>query len=305
MWTRLLALLEEDEKGRGHAMGTFRRKASEIVRFREYSGGKDLRDMDASFLEGFFLWMKASGLSPSSLRAARAALSRAFYLLKREGLVLSDAMEKVEFVVREKSALRPVMSEEEVRAFLDVIDEAGGGYAKRDRALFELLYETGMRQGEVRRLKLSDVDLAARLVRVREGKGYKDRVVPLGGVVAHRIEEWIEKWRKWFAPPNDPDGFLFVSDEGRAMGENLVRLRMQKYIRKAGLDDRGFTPHSFRHSCATHLLEHGADIRFVQELLGHESLETTVQYTREVVGGLKKMHRMFHPRENELYPDEE
>jgi len=301
MWNRILPAYQEYLEGKGHKSTTIVRKLTEIRRLRDHLEEKDVRDVDGPWIEEYFLWMKGKGFAPSSMITGKVALGEVFYLMKREGLILVNPMEKVELMIREKGGLRSVMTQEEVRRILDSIP-GKAGYGKRDLALFELMYETGMRTGEVVRLDLEDVNLAEGEIFIRQGKGYKDRLIPMGRVVKLRITEWIEKWRKWFVD-SDQQRAVFVNDEGIRMSESLIGKRLTVYLKKAGLEGYGFSPHSFRHSCATHLLENGADIRFVQELLGHESLQTTVGYTREVVTGLKKMHRQYHPRENELYPD--
>jgi len=301
MWSRIFPAYQEYLEGKGHKSTTIVRKLTEIRRLRNHLGETDLRGVDGPRVEEYFLWMKETGLTPSTLKTAKVAVVELFFLLKRENLILVDPMEKVEVVIKEKGGLRSVMTQEEVRRILDCIP-GKAGYGKRDLAIFELMYETGMRKGEVVRLDLEDVNLAEGEIFIRQGKGYKDRLIPMGRVVKLRITEWIEKWRKWFVG-SDEQRAVFVTDDGNRLGDSFIAAALKKYLKKAGLEGYGFSPHSFRHSCATHLLENGADIRFVQELLGHESLETTVGYTREVVTGLKKMHRQYHPRENELYPD--
>ena len=149
-------------------------------------------------------------------------------------------------------------------------------------------------------LDLEDIDIAEREVLVRQGKNRKDRIVPLGTEAARFLEPWIKKGRFWFLVATSPPA-LFLGRGGGRMSEATARGRFSRYLAAVGLEERGFTVHSIRHSCATHLLENGADIRYVQELLGHESIETTADYTRQVVTGLKALHRRFHPRENELY----
>ena len=303
MWTRILTMYKEALKARGFKDATVKRKLTEVRRLKTALGEKDVRDVDGNWIEKYFIQMKESGFSVSTLVASRVAAGELFRLLKRESLILTDPMEKVELVFREKAGLRAVMSQAEVKLFLESIP-GRAGYGKRDMTIFELLYESGMRKSEVLKLDLEDLNLTDGEIHIRQSKGYKDRVIPMGRVVLKRMTEWIEKWRKWFVN-SEAERAVFVSEEGNRMSENLIASRMKKYLKIASLDGKGFSPHSLRHSCATHLLENGADIRFVQELLGHESLETTVQYTKEIVTGLKKMHRMYHPRENELYPEEE
>ena len=137
---------------------------------------------------------------------------------------------------------------------------------------------------------------------IRESKGNKDRIVPLGNVAKNYLELWIKKYRKYFSAKKKNDA-LFLSGKGTRLSKSSIRLLFKKYLKLSGIEKEKATPHSLRHSCATHLLTHGADIRYVQSLLGHESIETTVTYTREIVENLKKMYKSHHPRENELFTE--
>lgn len=294
----------DHERGRGLKEATIQRKAREVRRFLSHLAAekKDLREVTGKDLEEYFLHLKEKGLSSSSRMIVRSSVEELYRVLKRQKMVVADPFLKAEVVIREHSGLRKVFTQEQLEKLLDSID-AKTGYGQRDRAVFELMYVTGCRISEVCALQVEDVDFSSHEVFIRQGKGRKDRIVPLGKVAALYVEKWIHYGRKWFYG-TESSGPLFLNEQGGPIAASAIRARLKVYLKKVGLDDRGFSPHSIRHSCATHLLENGADIRYVQELLGHESLETTVRYTEGVVSGLKKLHRMYHPRENELYSEE-
>lgn len=185
-------------------------------------------------------------------------------------------------------------------SFLDSI-VTKTGFGARDRAIFELMYVTGIRIGEVQNLNIDDIDFSLKEITIREGKGDKDRIVPLGSVAEDYINLWIKRGRKGVKASQRA---LFINSlEGR-LKVGRIRAIFDKYLQLNNLENKGFTPHSIRHSCAIHLLQNGADIRYVQELLGHESIETTAGYTKSMIKSLKKLHKTYHPRENELYPDD-
>ncbi|MDC7223325.1 MAG: tyrosine-type recombinase/integrase [Spirochaetales bacterium] len=294
----------ESCKARGLMETTITRKKREMTLFFSWIGetGKDLRELVSDDLEDFIEYRRQEqGCSDSTLNTVKAMLKDLFDVLHRRGMIIKNPFILTEIVLRDKSGIKVVFTPEEVEIFLESI-QTDTGYGLRDRALFELLYGTGMRTGEALSLKIEDVNLVHGEVFIRQGKNRKDRIVPLGKTAGKFLSVWIQKARRWYCL--EDNGPVFVSAEGKPLYHSAVRGRFRKHLKESGLEDRGFTPHSLRHSCATHLLENGADIRYVQELLGHESLETTAEYTKEIVRGLEKIQRQYHPRENEIYPEE-
>ncbi|MCG8570385.1 MAG: tyrosine-type recombinase/integrase [Spirochaetes bacterium] len=194
------------------------------------------------------------------------------------------------------------MEREEVNTFLDSIC-LDSGIKIRDRAIFETLYFNGMRSGELCNLKVSNIDFGNKEILIEEGKGGKDRIVPLGQSCQGFIKLWMKGMRKFFLKGKKDRGYLFVSIYGGKLNTSAVSNRFNKYLSDCGIEVSKYTVHSLRHSCATHLLENGVDIRYVQELLGHSSVETTVGYTKLFVDSLKKIYKKYHPRENELFKE--
>jgi integrase/recombinase XerD len=171
----------------------------------------------------------------------------------------------------------------------------------RDRCLMELLYSTGIRNTELRTLTLDSFDLAQKTIHIK-GKGGKERIVPLGEWLLPFFREYLQTARpKLLARVKTPTALLFPTRNGRMFSDkNLCRI-IRRYARRMKIS----TPmnvHAFRHACATHLIQAGADIRYVQELLGHASLNTTQIYTRVTIKDLKEAHRKYHPRERGLQP---
>ena len=169
----------------------------------------------------------------------------------------------------------------------------------RDTAMLELLYATGMRVGELTGLDVGDVDLARNVAKVT-GKGNKQRVVPFGIPAAEAVTAWLDRGRPQLVTsgangdPSTSDAALFVGARGKRIDQRQVRRIVQRQAQKVGAS--GATPHSLRHSAATHLLEGGADLRMVQELLGHSSLQTTQIYTHISAQRLKNVYNQAHPR---------
>jgi integrase/recombinase XerC/integrase/recombinase XerD len=188
--------------------------------------------------------------------------------------------------------LRPA----EVEAFLAAIETAKP-LGLRDRAIFELLYSCGLRSEEAVRLKLTSVDFEQEEITV-SGKGNKTRLVPVGEIALHAVREYLEKGRPELAAglePGENDQLLFLSSRGKALGTSDIRRRTTKYVRKAVIKS-GTSSHVFRHCFATHLLEGGADLRAVQELLGHASISTTQRYTHVSGAHLRRVYERSHPR---------
>ena len=166
----------------------------------------------------------------------------------------------------------------------------------RNRAILELLYATGIRSEELRRLGLDDWDQSANTLFVT-GKGSKDRIVPVGAWVAPYLHAYLTKSRPRLM--RNASRLMFVSKTGAPIARANLAWLVRKYAAKAGVEH--VCVHTFRHACATHLVENGADIRYVQELLGHASLNTTQVYTRVTIDTLKQAHRQYHPRERESH----
>lgn len=296
----LFDLLTSNFKSRGLKKSTIARKLQELRRFLEYikENNLDLRSITPNDIEDYILSLNL--LASSTQRAANALVSDLYKVLIRSELTLTNPSLKTDILIREKSGIKKVFTEDEMISFLDSI-ETKTGFGVRDRAIFELMYLTGMRIGEVQNLDLDDIDFSLKEITIRQGKGDKDRIVPLGSVSEEYINQWIIRGRKGVKTSQRA---LFVNSLNERLLVGRIRAIFDQYIKLSGLDNKGFTPHSIRHSCATHLLENGADIRYVQELLGHESIETTAGYTKNMIKNLKKLHKTYHPRENELYPEQ-
>jgi len=218
---------------------------------------------------------------------------RAFFKwLTRQNVLLYNPASELELPRLEHRLPKHVLSEREAQAVLVQADTAEP-LGVRDRAILETLYSTGMRRMELVGLGLYDLDLDRGTLMIRQGKGKKDRMVPIG----ERAIVWIEKYRSDVRPQfvMEPDeGVLFLTAEGDRFSPNGMTSLVRNYVLKADLGKRGAC-HLFRHTMATQMLENGADIRFIQQMLGHAKLETTQIYTQVSIRKLQEIHRATHP----------
>ena len=215
-----------------------------------------------------------------------------FKWLTRQNVLLYNPASELELPRFEHRLPKHVLSEREAQAVLLQADTAEA-LGVRDRAILETLYSTGMRRMELVGLGIYDLDLDRGTLMIRQGKGKKDRMVPIG----ERATAWIEKYRSDVRPGlvMEPDeGVLFLTAEGDRFSANGMTSLVRNYVLAADLGKRGAC-HLFRHTMATQMLENGADIRFIQQMLGHAKLETTQIYTQVSIRKLQEIHRATHP----------
>jgi len=222
-----------------------------------------------------------------------AAVKTLFRFLARRGYLLSDPSAAVEYPRREQRLPRGVLTPPEARAIVEA-PELATPMGLRDRALLETLYATGIRAAELGNLKTEDVDAEERVLRVILGKGKKDRNVPLTRAAAEAIEAYLAYGRPQMRGARKSP-LLFLAPRGGRMYDSHLNDVVARWAFKAGVK-RHVTCHTFRHSVATHLLKGGADIRHIQVLLGHSSLQSTERYTRVEVSDLKEVMKRAHPR---------
>ena len=238
---------------------------------------------------------KPLSLSMKSLKIV--AIKSFFGFLTKKGDILYNPSSELDVPKRRRDILRDVLKENEIIRLL----EAAKGKTPleiRDRAILELFYSTGIRNTELRELVLGDIDLMRQEIRIRHGKGYfgeKERLLPVGRMAVSWIEEYLKNARVYLRR-HDQSNHLFVSFTGKKLSIETPDDIVKKYARLAKIK-KNVRAHMMRHSFATHLLRHGADIRHVQAFLGHESLDSTKIYTKVEISDLKRIHHKTHPRE--------
>jgi integrase/recombinase XerD len=229
-------------------------------------------------------------LKPASRVAELRVVQRFFSFLAKQGLILMDPA--AELVVPKASPLpRAVLTLTQTRRLMSA-PAPSTVLGRRDRAILELLYGTGIRLSECTRLDLPDLDLSRGLLLVRDGKGRRDRYVPVAGQAAAAVDLYLRRSRPELVRHAEPA--LFLSRQARRLSRVRLPRLVKEHGRRIGVE---ISTHSLRHARATHLLRGGADIRHVQAILGHRQLESTAIYTRVEVADLRKVLRRCHPRE--------
>ena len=230
----------------------------------------------------------------STLNRYLIALRGFFHFLKVEGVVGRDPTEGQEYSREPQRLPRDVLTPREAQRVIETPD-VGTELGYRDRTILEVLYATGIRRNELLGLEVGDIDFLGGLLRVNQGKGGRDRMTPLSRMACRFLENYIKAVRPHFLKKGN-ESRLFLSKRGRPLNRETLRWLIGKYARLAGLEKR-VTPHLWRHTCATHLVRNRANLRHVQEMLGHRNLATTERYLSLTITDLKAAHRKFHPRE--------
>ncbi len=276
-----------------NTVAAYGRDLRRMVLYMARRGVEDVRSIDAPLLKQYVSHLASSGLKPSTLSRHIVSMRRFFRFLLREGVIAEDPTFALRLPKR-PYALPATLTMDEVVRLLEASSlETPEGL--RDRAMLELLYATGIRVSELVGLRLTDVAFDMGYVVVR-GKGEKERVVPLGESALDALNTYLEGAREQLLRGRrGGTDALFVTRRGRPMTRQGFWKRLKHYCRAAGLKG-DVSPHTLRHSFATHLLQGGADLRTIQILLGHADLATTQIYTHLDVDDLKETLKRHHPR---------
>ena len=281
--------LEAERNASPHTVRAYGDDLEQFARFLREEIGRDPRpaDVDHLAVRAFLARLHRDGLTKASSGRKLAALRTFFRYLCREG-ILDRNPARTLVSPRVERRIPAHLDESEVDRLLDVPGDDAA--ALRARALLELLYATGIRCAELVSLDTGEVDLGSRMARVL-GKGRKERLVPFGSRAAEAIRRYLDV-REACRPADDA---LFVNARGGRLTDRSVRSILASRVRQVALERR-ISPHTLRHSFATHLLERGADLRAIQELLGHASLSTTQRYTHVNARHLLEIYKKAHPR---------
>jgi site-specific recombinase XerD len=292
-WRTALALLDQDLRRRGAAEKTRHAYAVDAHQFLQWATAQRLvpATVTPRLLRRYAAGLTEQGQAASTVARKLASMRALFRSLVEHGVLEQNPADLLS-APRRDDRLPRVLKAAEVAALLDRIP-ADTALALRDRALFELAYASGLRAEELVNLDLDAIDFDGERVRV-EGKGGKTRVVPTGEPALKAIERYLSRGRPALATV-ESDRALFISKSGRRLSTSDVRRRLRVWTRQAA-GVAGASPHALRHSFATHLLDGGADLRSIQELLGHASISTTQVYTRVESARLRSAYARSHPR---------
>jgi integrase/recombinase XerD len=287
----------------GYKENTAGGKVRAVKKFLEWFKKDDLRDANQKDIKEYIEYLnnyesekaKDGKLKTKSKVYLLQAVKQLFKCLYISEKILFNPCQDLKVISKKDELSKKIMSTALVSDFLDKIDDIGR-YSFRDRTIFELMYSSGLRVSEVSNLKVKDIDFEGRMIFIRQGKFYKDRIIPFSDVALSFLKRYLGKRIK------EKESFVFLGDQGK-LNKQTISVRFREYLKRFEMYKEGLSVHSLRHSISTHLLEAGADLRYVQELLGHNSIETTARYTHCLYESLKRIYKSHHPRENEFYEE--
>ncbi|RAS79306.1 site-specific tyrosine recombinase XerD [Priestia endophytica] len=281
---------------RGLSPNTIESYKRDLVKYAEYlkkvETVSSFEEVTREHIIAFMRYMMENGKSSKTIARHIASIRSFHQFLLREHIMDKDPSVHIETPQVERT-LPKVLSPDEVEALLTAPDESTP-FGRREKAMLELLYATGIRVTELMNLNVEDVHMTMGFVRCI-GKGDKERIVPMGKMASEALQKYIEESRPKLLKRNQKEEALFLNHHGR----RLTRQGFWKILKKLALSaqiEKELTPHTLRHSFATHLLENGADLRAVQEMLGHADISTTQIYTHVTKKRLKDVYNEFHPR---------
>jgi integrase/recombinase XerD len=284
----------------GYSAETLRSRRTDVWRFLTFARAADveiLSQIDGVVVLAFRRWMQGLGTMAVRTQYNSIVMLRSWFRwLHHQGKMERIPLEELRMLRLGQRLPRQVLRVEEVERVLSVPD-IRTRQGLRDRALLEVLYSTGVRRAEVSRLHVSDVNFERGLMLVREGKGRKDRYVPIGRRALTWLRAYLDQVRPHWIGHENPE--LWLSTWGGPLSLATITTQVGGYFRLAGFTQTGSNCHLFRHSMATHLVENGADIRAVQDILGHASIQSTQIYTHVSQTRAKEVHTRCHPMERQ------
>lgn len=282
---KFINYIEIEKNYSPHTCKNYRRDLEEFGNFLKSNSVSDIKDIDYFFLRKFLSLLNKKKLSKRTVSRKISTLKSFFKLLLREKIIKNNPASSLIYPRLDKP-LPKFLTESQVKTVLELPDTTKI-LGLRDKAILEFLYSTGARVSEMVSLKKEDLDLLGGVAKA-VGKGRRERLLPLGQPAVEAIRQYLRRRQ-------DQERALFLNKNNKPLGDRGVRFVISSYIKKAALLFK-VSPHVFRHSFATHLLNRGADLRSVQELLGHSSISTTQVYTHVSLDSLKKVYQKTHPR---------
>ncbi len=278
---------------KGLSKNTLSAYRTDLLQYLQFlsSINKDIHTVTVDDISEYLLELKQKRYSSATIYRKTAAIVQFHKFLISEEITQNNP---IEFLSRPKlyRKLPEVLTVEEVTKLLDNIPKKRFNDI-RNKAMLELMYAAGLRVSEVVNIKFENLDLDTKFVRV-EGKGGKERIVPINDKCVKSIKEWLKFRQKLFLP-EESKNYVFVSKNKKPITRIAFWQQLKKYISQLGIE-KNVSPHTLRHSFATHMLRYGADLRIVQELLGHSNISTTQVYTHVDKSHLKQLHKKYHPR---------
>lgn len=287
-----ISYLKMEKKLSPNSLSSYERDLVRFVRFMEDQNITDWNLVHRSHLAKYMLSLKELGFKSATISRHVVSIRAFFHYLAVKGVILSDPTIYMESPKQEKRQPM-VLNVADTAALLDS-PQTASATGKRDKAMLELLYATGIRVSELVSLNVEHLHLSLGYIQC-VGSGMKERIVPFGSHAKAAITEYLEDGRKYLLTGRESASALFLNHLGTRMTRQGFWKMMKKYAKEAGIMEE-ITPHTLRHSVAAHLLEGGADVRTVQELLGHSDIATTLKYTQLSRSRLKDAYATAHPR---------
>ena len=291
-------------KSLGYAPSTIEGYSKGLERFASYlksQGLTDLRKVTRRVISDYQEAVMKEPIAMESKALRIRPVKRLFDYLVSTHKLLINPTEGIVETCRKKRRIGPVLTLKETKQLL-AQPNLSLRTGLRDRALIEVFYSTAIRLNELLYLEVSHADIKEKTLFIHKGKGAKQRVVPMGKNAAYYLKEYLTDIRPYYAKKSPRERRLFMNHSGRPMTKEAVRGSLRKYRQQAGIK-KPVSPHVLRRTCATHLLQQGADIRYIQELLGHKRLETTQAYTKVLPVEVKRTHERYHPGSDDEEPE--